>query len=69
MKIKPLYKHCLTSRQISRRGHEIVKFYDNGWRYGYILKKGRKWATGRKSACGSPLKLSLSDEGKGWAVI
>tara|TARA_B100000902_G_scaffold399356_1_gene469838 strand:+ start:4468 stop:4707 length:240 start_codon:yes stop_codon:yes gene_type:complete len=59
-------KHVLTSRQIKRRGYQVVTYWDNGWRYGYLTSIGRKWVKGRKSDCGSPLKLSLSDQGKGW---
>tara|TARA_R110001592_G_scaffold149436_2_gene374921 strand:- start:1704 stop:1922 length:219 start_codon:yes stop_codon:yes gene_type:complete len=68
-------KHCLTSRQIKRRGHDMVKFYVDGWRYGYITKYGRKWATGKNSGDGSSLRLLIADESAanprrtGWAKI
>lgn len=65
----PNQKHILTAAQIKRRKHTPVKFYDNGWRFGYITKLGRKWATGRKSACGSLLRLKLSNKEKGWKEI
>lgn len=59
-------KHVLTSRQIKRRGYQVVTYWDNGWRYGYLTSIGRKWVKGRKCDSGNPLKLSLSDQGKGW---
>ncbi len=67
--MKPNQKHVLTSRQIKRRKYTVVKYYDNGWRIGYLTSVGRKWAKGRKSACGSPLRLSLNDQGKSWKEI
>tara|TARA_Y100000817_G_scaffold298409_1_gene275578 strand:+ start:479 stop:598 length:120 start_codon:yes stop_codon:yes gene_type:complete len=33
---------------------------------GYLTSIGRKWAKGRKAACGSPLKLSLTGKGVDW---
>ena len=62
-------KYILTSRQIKRRNLTAVAYWDNGWRYGYLTKVGRKWATGRKAATGSPLKLALSEKGKDWKEI
>lgn len=59
-------KHILTSKQIKRRGHTCVTYWDNGWRMGYLTSIGRKWAKGRKAACGSPLKLSLTGKGVDW---
>ena len=59
-------KYVLTSKQIKRRGHTCVTYWDNGWRYGYLTSIGRKWAKGRTCESGNPLKLSLSDQGKGW---
>ncbi len=67
--MKTNQKHVLTSKQIKRRKYTVVKFYDNGWRIGYLTSTGRKWATGRKAATGSPLRLSLSDKGKSWKEI
>tara|TARA_B100000700_G_C14933522_1_gene803095 strand:- start:1119 stop:1349 length:231 start_codon:yes stop_codon:yes gene_type:complete len=59
-------KHALTTRQIKRRGYQFVTYWDNGWRYAYLTSIGRKWAKGRKSACGSPIKLKLSEKGIDW---
>lgn len=67
--MNPNQKHVLSSRQIKRRKHTPVQYYDNGWRCGYIIKLGRKWATGRKSACGSLLRLDLSTKGRDWKEI
>lgn len=67
--MKPNQKHVLTSRQIKRRKYTVVKYYDNGWRIGYLTSVGRKWAKGRKCACGSPLRLPLNDQGKSWKEI
>ena len=69
MKIKPLNRHVLTSRQINRRGHTIVRYWKNGWRFGYITTFGRKWATGRVAADGTALKLPLKEEGRSWFKI
>ena len=59
-------KYVLPSKQITRRGHTCVTYWDNGWRMGYLTAIGRKWAKGRKAACGSPLKLSLTSKGSQW---
>ncbi len=66
MKMKPPTKNWLTSRQIKRRGYEAVTYYDNGWRYGYIVTWGRQWASGSKAGDGLKLRLRLNEEGKGW---
>ena len=55
----------LTTRQIKRRGYDLVRFHDKGWRYGHISKRARKRAHGQDAA-GNPLKLSLKEEGKSW---
>ena len=67
--MKANQKHILTSRQIKRRKYIAFKYYDNGWRYAYITKLGRKWAVGRKTDSGNPMKLALSDQGKSWKEI
>ena len=59
-------KHVLTSRQIKRRGYQVVRYWDGGWYFAYLTSIGRKWAKGRKSSCGSPIKLKLSEKGIDW---
>ncbi|MAS97517.1 MAG: hypothetical protein CMF29_01085 [Kiritimatiellaceae bacterium] len=58
----------LTTRQIKRRGHALIKFYNRGWRYGYLHKFGRKWAHGY-DASGESVKMLISEEGRDWLRI
>lgn len=58
----------LTARQIRRRGYDLIRFYDRGWRYGYLRKYGRKWAHGY-DAMGASIKVLMSEEGKDWLKL
>ena len=58
----------LTIRQIRRRGYDLIRFYNRGWRYGYLYKYGRKWAHGH-DAMGASIKVLMSEEGRDWLKL
>ena len=55
----------LTTRQIKRRGYDLIRFYHRGWRYGHLTRYARKWAHGQ-NAYGENIKLPLKEEGRSW---